>query len=46
MRKTANEIRARPDEINSRPIVELHYKINKQKIRIIKWKKTKNQKKA
>lgn len=33
MRKTANEIRARPDEINSRPIVELHYKINKQKIR-------------
>lgn len=31
MRKTANGIRARPDETNSRPIVESHYKINKQK---------------
>lgn len=33
MRKTANGIRARPDETNIRPVVESHYKINKQKTR-------------
>lgn len=33
MRKTANGIRARPDETNSRPVVESQYKINKQKTR-------------
>ena len=33
MRKTANGIRAIPDETNSRPVVESQYKINKQKTR-------------
>lgn len=30
MKRIANGIRARPDETNSRPIVESHYKINKK----------------